>query len=241
MRLLWIDAICINPSSRAERAQEVRRMGAIYRAAARVTIWLGQDAQPGDWPFRLDRHTSELTQIILNKLADCGSSDRDYDAVAGVLHATGDMNLAVLLLLRFFLRPWWLRIWVLQELAFAKTAIVVYGSGMISWDRLTEAADALRRLSVGGNSYLFKLSGAERAHIAQSCRIRVQRDDGPSRGVQLELAHLLWQTRFSRSPLHLVGTQEPRSSHRVAGSAWLRSLRNLTHPLSRILPSGGFG
>jgi hypothetical protein len=32
----------------------------------------------------------------------------------------------------------------------------------------------------------------------------------------------------SESPLHLVGAQEPRSSHRVAGSAWLRPLRNLT-------------
>jgi len=34
--------------------------------------------------------------------------------------------------------------------------------------------------------------------------------------------------------LHLAGAQGPRSSHRVAGSAWLRPLRNLTHFSSKM-------
>jgi hypothetical protein len=39
--LLWVDAICIDQSSLAERGHQVERMGRVYECALGVLIWLG--------------------------------------------------------------------------------------------------------------------------------------------------------------------------------------------------------
>ncbi|KAF2024588.1 HET-domain-containing protein, partial [Setomelanomma holmii] len=39
--MLWIDAICINQENDDEKAEQVRRMGEIYRRARETIIWLG--------------------------------------------------------------------------------------------------------------------------------------------------------------------------------------------------------
>lgn len=41
-RYLWVDAICINQASIAERNVQVVSMGDIYRGAKNVLIWLGE-------------------------------------------------------------------------------------------------------------------------------------------------------------------------------------------------------
>lgn len=46
-RQLWIDAICIDQASVAEKNQQVPLMGEIYMSAARTVIWLGP-GEPGD-------------------------------------------------------------------------------------------------------------------------------------------------------------------------------------------------
>jgi hypothetical protein len=49
-RLLWIDAICIDQTSVAERNREVRRMDEVYRNAVQAIIWLGDGTEPGNIP-----------------------------------------------------------------------------------------------------------------------------------------------------------------------------------------------
>jgi hypothetical protein len=40
-RVLWIDALCINQTSNAEKIRQIPMMGDIYESAARVLLWLG--------------------------------------------------------------------------------------------------------------------------------------------------------------------------------------------------------
>jgi hypothetical protein len=42
IRVLWIDAICIDQSSITERNHQVRLMGEVYRRAKNVLIWRGE-------------------------------------------------------------------------------------------------------------------------------------------------------------------------------------------------------
>jgi hypothetical protein len=44
VRVLWVDAICINQGNLLERAQQVQIMGHIYAKARQVLCWLGRDA-----------------------------------------------------------------------------------------------------------------------------------------------------------------------------------------------------
>jgi len=45
-RRIWIDAVCINQQSVAEKNIQVPLMGDIYRRASRTIIWLGPDTKP---------------------------------------------------------------------------------------------------------------------------------------------------------------------------------------------------
>lgn len=47
-RILWIDAICTDQTSLAERNHQVRLMGEIYSRAWRVLIWLGKGSADSD-------------------------------------------------------------------------------------------------------------------------------------------------------------------------------------------------
>ncbi|KAK4543851.1 hypothetical protein LTR36_004884 [Oleoguttula mirabilis] len=47
-RKQWADTVCINQNSNAEKSAQVARMGAIYHAAVRVLVWLGE-SEGSDW------------------------------------------------------------------------------------------------------------------------------------------------------------------------------------------------
>lgn len=48
---VWVDAICIDQSSIAERNSQVAMMGQIYTLSERVQVWLGElEFAPGIWP-----------------------------------------------------------------------------------------------------------------------------------------------------------------------------------------------
>ena len=43
VRLLWVDAICINQQDVEERNDQVARMADIYKSAEKVIVWLGPE------------------------------------------------------------------------------------------------------------------------------------------------------------------------------------------------------
>src|SRR5271155_4455834 len=51
IRLLWVDAVCINQKDNSEKSHQVSIMGSIYRRAERVLIWLGPAADQSDVAF----------------------------------------------------------------------------------------------------------------------------------------------------------------------------------------------
>ena len=79
-------------------------------------------------------HVADKTHDLLNSLANAGSEDAEAGAM--ILDRTGDVIYTLQLLLKFFSCPWFMRVWILQEIALAKTATAVYGDGWIGWDRL---------------------------------------------------------------------------------------------------------
>ncbi|KAH6699918.1 heterokaryon incompatibility protein-domain-containing protein, partial [Leptodontidium sp. MPI-SDFR-AT-0119] len=104
-RVLWIDAICINQENLKEQGQQVRLMAKIYSKATRVLVWLGETAENSDTAL-------ERMRIA----ADNGSPDSLDDKT---------IQQAILALLQ---RPWFQRIWVLQEVAAARHILIMCGS-----------------------------------------------------------------------------------------------------------------
>ncbi|KAI8957047.1 heterokaryon incompatibility protein-domain-containing protein [Daldinia sp. FL1419] len=190
-RVIWIDALCINQSNVRERNQEVRRMGKIYSQAGHVIVWLGPDTTVQG------QCVSDKTIDLLNSLADTDS--QDPEAAARIMSKMANPLRVLQLSHKFFFQPWFTRVWVLQEIVLAKAATIVYGDRWIDWIRILKAVDALRRLQLGQHTHIWRLSGASRADSIQRCWIRVRTaksQDTQRQSIHLELADLLWQTRF---------------------------------------------
>lgn len=107
-RQLWIDAICINQTDNAEKNHQVPLISTIYSKAKRVLIHLGSG-------HNSDRHLRRFLQ----DLQDWKPLDDQHTATAFLSH------------------PWFSRVWIQQEVAVAKTALIITGSHVLDWAYLT--------------------------------------------------------------------------------------------------------
>jgi hypothetical protein len=115
-RLIWIDAICINQEDDAERTQQVGVMGEIYRCASQVLVYLGE--------------ADENSKRVFNHVAHLQSSEEDTD-----LGENLPMDSSLVEATRAVLqRPWFNRVWVLQEVYQDPSNVtVVCGPDSVFW------------------------------------------------------------------------------------------------------------
>ncbi|KAK9413776.1 hypothetical protein SUNI508_11594 [Seiridium unicorne] len=115
--ILWVDALCINQGNLPERTSQVEHMPQIYGTAAEVIAWLGEEAH--------------------------GSGEAmDYiSSHAGATNETSNPHQkpAPLQLEPLWSRPYWGRVWVVQELASAHRSggkcIIKCGHQFVSFDQ----------------------------------------------------------------------------------------------------------
>ncbi|KAH7119300.1 heterokaryon incompatibility protein-domain-containing protein [Dactylonectria macrodidyma] len=145
-RTLWADAVCINQDDIVEKGVQVKLMSQIYSKTSRILIWLGEDeaglegvresvaealallppdTYDGDEireiQQRLFRDTSEL-----RKQGKPNINDHDW---ASINH--------------LFLRPWFERKWIIQEVAMAPDDVprlMICGDIELSWSDLASLA-----------------------------------------------------------------------------------------------------
>jgi Heterokaryon incompatibility protein (HET) len=116
---IWIDAICIDQSNKRERNHQVGLMSRIYSSADKVQIVLG----PGD------ENTHKAIQYVKKEfeLMDQGTPLLRFPYTD---HAPVDVKRSLANILS---RPWFNRIWVLQEVHFSKYAEAICGEDKIPW------------------------------------------------------------------------------------------------------------
>jgi hypothetical protein len=134
-RTLWIDAICINQDDINERNEQVGQMGRIYSKASRVLIWLG----PPD---------EDIENTMLELQVPGVLEDKQYEQFPKHI-ALG--------LKRILSRPWWHRIWVIQEHVLASAdPIVGCGHTWLGWPQLSEALLSYSRsiIDASGSSFV---------------------------------------------------------------------------------------
>lgn len=107
--LLWVDAICINQSDPLEKNHQVNMMGAIFSTAERVISWLGDEADDSSSVMRAIRATTYTRQYPLE-----------------VKQATK----------AFVKRPYWRRMWVVQEFVLPRDLVILCGLEGAWWEDL---------------------------------------------------------------------------------------------------------
>ncbi|KAL8834197.1 MAG: hypothetical protein Q9176_007625 [Flavoplaca citrina] len=113
---IWIDSICINQEDPLERAAQISIMGSIYEAAQNVVIWLGDKDEFTDEALAAMKARSV---IPIQRHPEVGTILRRLGFQTNI---TPYMWLG---LVAFLNRPWFSRVWVVQEVSLARDAVVV--------------------------------------------------------------------------------------------------------------------
>jgi hypothetical protein len=117
-RTLWIDAIYIDQNNIPERNQQVELMGQVYQSAAQVLIWLGEEGKATKWAIA----HMKLSRTDLEKV------DRLTMLRVGMV------------VYQLQERPWFNRMWVMQEFALGKRdPLLLVGSSWIHWTQFINA------------------------------------------------------------------------------------------------------
>jgi len=125
-RVLWADAICIDQSNTEEREHQVGHMSKIYSQADGVIFWLDESTPETDGVFdalvQLRQESEKLgcqywqyddarwASIWASNRAEMGESEKLYQGMRSLLG-----------------RRWFRRVWILQEVANARAALVCCG------------------------------------------------------------------------------------------------------------------
>ncbi|KAI1371174.1 HET-domain-containing protein [Hypoxylon crocopeplum] len=117
--LLWVDAICINQNDLVEKTHQVGRMDRIYSQAHRTIVWLGPEERNTQ-----HAHTF-LQEIYANRGTWSRISSLDFRAA---LRETSYPLRSVRGLYELYTKPYWQRVWVLQEIANSRAVLVRCGS-----------------------------------------------------------------------------------------------------------------
>ncbi|KAH8728901.1 heterokaryon incompatibility protein-domain-containing protein [Phaeosphaeriaceae sp. PMI808] len=129
---IWIDQLCINQQDVAEKSQQVAFMDTLYQKAKRVVAWIGPD----------DSHT--LRAISLMKRIGCIPRntyiDPSYD-VAARLREFSETDLTSLM--SFFASAYFQRVWIVQEVVFAKENRMLCGRHTVSYKDLVTTSSWL--------------------------------------------------------------------------------------------------
>lgn len=140
MRLMWVDALCINQEDVPERNAQVRIMHDIYSKAAGTMIWLGEGNETIARAFNSLRRVHDIFKPDYQKYRDGLETRRDcctryrandsvvsrnlLQAALGGLSSQLEAFSHIWLMLR---RPWFSRKWVCQEVASSVEA------GLVLW------------------------------------------------------------------------------------------------------------
>lgn len=149
-RYVWADAICINQEDLVERSSQVLLMTEVYQQCSRCLIWLGEEAE-------CDQHLSYRTESKASGILDHPSNQLSTLKAARILLEAMSPRFwgkpvddsvfstaSVQSLIDMMSRPWWKRIWTIQEALLpyrsARQVRVFLGPDELNFDVFLEAA-----------------------------------------------------------------------------------------------------
>ncbi|APA14535.1 hypothetical protein sscle_13g093050 [Sclerotinia sclerotiorum 1980 UF-70] len=136
-RYLWIDALCIDQTDHLERNSQVHIMQKIYRKAQGVILWLGPAKDDSDLAIEI-LQIMETTRIGERQIVESTNKSRIAWRAA---------------LLAFCQRPYWCRVWIMQEICLGREYIVHCGGKSILGNTFDESFKKLARSRGRGDAW----------------------------------------------------------------------------------------
>ncbi len=140
---LWVDAVCINQRDVAERSAQVSQMRRIYQLAHTTIVWLGTPADNSDIIMQFCREMGGTPSAKMMSNATL-EQRQNLPALMGQLLQDNPQYMELMKqpalaelkepLESLLSRPYWYRVWCLQEIAVSENSVITCGT-MRSWPR----------------------------------------------------------------------------------------------------------
>ena len=135
--MVWADAMCINQGDPKEKSKLVPKMGEIYRKSWCVVKWLGDATTGSDEAFDFINGVCEArerslaaTTEFLEYMSTCKRLCTVWESLKDVVY-----------------RPYFSRLWIMQELAMScDRSLVLCGKKITTWGRMRKVYQCLRIL-----------------------------------------------------------------------------------------------
>ncbi|KAI8625026.1 heterokaryon incompatibility protein-domain-containing protein [Xylariaceae sp. FL1651] len=140
-RVMWVDSICIDqtPEGIRERNTQVSLMGSIYEAATNVLIWLGEGDERTDALFL---HLKRLYVLRDDSWEDSRAElNAQFMNELDAKYTSSQSAVAPQIIEDVLSRPWFERMWTLQELLLASHATVLCGAQAMEWDSFCQSLE----------------------------------------------------------------------------------------------------
>ncbi|KAK8040034.1 hypothetical protein PG993_008445 [Apiospora rasikravindrae] len=148
-RTLWADALCINQSDLDERSQQVQIMHLIYKSCRRCVVWLGLADEHTDAALEV---VQVMAELVCNKVnVPMEELDNHLKATGRDLLQAAEIGYSELLppkdsrkwvsLFSLLSRPWFTRVWVIQEAFFSPDLLFHCGARTCRYAALYYTAD----------------------------------------------------------------------------------------------------
>ncbi|KAI1376403.1 heterokaryon incompatibility protein-domain-containing protein [Hypoxylon crocopeplum] len=143
VRTLWIDAICIDQNNIPEKNVQVSLMRNIYGACQRVVIWLGEQDSLTKSAFqglefmasKYDAKEEPFAYSEWKRIKRGDSWGFSWLTPRQVIERAESIRAFP----SIFERPWFRRVWIIQELVVSSNPVVICGSYQIPWAKLEKA------------------------------------------------------------------------------------------------------
>lgn len=127
---LWIDQICINQNDLEEKTQQVILMSKIYQRAWNTTVWLGEEAENSSDAHNTIQAVNEVLQYHTSEEAP---TTEDFERL--FLPPSGSP--AWIDVGKLLGRPWFERLWIIQEAVLSHRVGFICGRRRITWEELS--------------------------------------------------------------------------------------------------------
>lgn len=138
VRALWVDAICIDQEDDHEKTIQIQKKGETFKQAFLIIAWLGPSRDDSDSAMH-DLYL--LGGHLLKAIQDCGIVDFDTDAdfrlrdlynglPQAFVDRHGEAVIGIESIVSLFDRPFWQRIWILQEASLPNVLYLCGESGI---------------------------------------------------------------------------------------------------------------
>jgi len=120
-KLLWVDCLCIDQNNEEEKNSQIVRMATIYQEASTVAASLGPE-----------EHGSAKVMQMLQWMRDCRRKRPQQPARPEISHLQSLRTE----LGEFLRRPYWTRVWIIQEIVAGARVRLFCGDLDAEWDDL---------------------------------------------------------------------------------------------------------